>query len=118
MRPCCAANPVRPDLSGHLTRHLAPSRHQCPVSGAIIRQEFDAIIAFNSLLCIPDFQGQLEALKAVSGHLVDRGILILDIVNPLKIETLEGGHLKEPFTAESPRMFIQARKDITKQRHE
>ncbi len=150
-----------------------------------------AIIAFNSLLCIPSFDGQLQALQRVAEHLCDDGLLVLDIVNPLRlkiegdpvprpfftrknpnngntytrfamfgafdenqrqrlhgwydeierdgtlkrrhyslhwrpifrfeielmlkcagfrIERLEGGHLKEAFTAQSPRMFIQARK--------
>ena len=150
-----------------------------------------AIIAFNSLLCVPSFGGQLKALRRVAEHLSDDGLLVLDIVNPLRlkiegdpvprpfftrrnpnngntytrfamfdpfdenqrqrlhgwydeierdgtlkrrhyslywrpifrfeielmlkcagfrIERLEGGHLKEAFTAQSPRMFIQARK--------
>ncbi len=148
-----------------------------------------AIMAFNSLLCIPNFDDQLSALSNIRKYLVDGGTLALDIVNPLKlklqgdptpkpfftrrstktgntytrfaacdainadqkqrlhgwydeidqdglvhrkpysmywrpifrfeielmlwktgfqIERLEGGHLKEPFSAESPRMFIIA----------
>jgi SAM-dependent methyltransferase len=150
-----------------------------------------AIIAFNSFLLITSLDGQLQALQRVAEHLSDGGLLVLDIVNPLRlkiegdlvpkpfftrknphngntytrfamfdafdenhrqrlhgwydeiepegtlkrrhyslywrpifrfeielmlrgagfrIEKLEGGHLKETFTALSPRMFIQARK--------
>lgn len=151
-----------------------------------------AIIAFNSLLCIPDFNGQRQALRAVCSHIAEDGLFVIDIINPLKlkaegdpipkafftrknphngniytrfammepfdenhrqklygwydeiypdggvkrqpyslfwrpiyrfeielmlkeagfkIQKLEGGHLMETFTAESPRMFIQARKE-------
>lgn len=150
-----------------------------------------AIIAFNSLLCIPDFDDQLRVLRNVFEHLEDDGVLIVDIVNPLKlmpqgdpvskpfftrknphtgnrytrfamvdpfndrhvqrlhgwydeilpdgairrsvyatywrpiyrfeielmmqkagfaVVAVEGGHLKEPYSAQSPRMFIQAKK--------
>jgi SAM-dependent methyltransferase len=150
-----------------------------------------AIIAFNSLLLVTSGAAQIEALRRIAEHLVDGGLLVVDIVNPLRlkidgdpvprpfftrrnphngntytrfamfdafdeqqrqrlhgwydevepqgtltrryyslhwrpifrfeielmlsaagfrIEVLEGGHLKEPFTAQSPRMFIQARR--------
>jgi len=150
-----------------------------------------AIIAFNSLLLITDGAAQLEALRRIADHLASAGLLVVDIVNPLRlkidgdpiprafftrrnphngntytrfamfdafdeqqrqrlhgwydevepqgslkrryyslhwrpifrfeielmlsaagfrIETLEGGHVNEPFTAQSPRIFIQARK--------
>jgi SAM-dependent methyltransferase len=150
-----------------------------------------AILAFNSLLCIPDFALQCEALTAVSRHLAQDGLLLIDIVNPLNLKIqgdtvprpfftrrnphngntytrfammdafdenhrqrlygwydemdsegrvsrqhysvhwrpifrfeielmlkaarlelvqIEGGHTREPYTAQSPRMFIQARK--------
>jgi len=150
-----------------------------------------AIMAFNSLLLITEFASQCIALQAIGEHLSDRGLLVLDIVNPLnlplqgdpvpkpfftrrnvhngnwytrfamigpfdehhrqqlhgwydeidsegsvkrqsysiywrpifrfeaelmlkqaglKLDCIEGGHLKEPYTSQSPRMFIQARK--------
>ena len=154
------------------------------------RRDFKTIIvAFNSLLCIPEFKEQCSALEAIAQHLSPKGRLVLDIVNPrvlkfdgsnipkafytrknphngniftrfsmcgafdadhrqrlhgwydevmpdgtikrqhysiwwrpifrfevelmlkqagLRIETLEGGHLKEPYTAQSPHLFIQA----------
>ncbi len=157
---------------------------------ALERTDFKvAFIAFNSLLCIPDFGAQLQTLISARKHLADDGVLVLDIVNPLRlkidgdpipkpfytrknphtgntytrfatmdafdenhrqrlhgwydeveaggqvkrqhysmhwrpifrfeielmlnqagfqIKKLEGGHLKEPYTAQSPRMFIQA----------
>ncbi len=150
-----------------------------------------AVLAFNSLLCVTDFEGQCRALQAVAEHLTLGGILVLDVINPLSLNpqgeplpapfftrrsatsgavytrfammgafdenqrqrlhgwydevdaegivrrqfyslywrpvfrfelelmlkkagftiiSLEGGHQKEPYTAQSPRMFIQARK--------
>ena len=41
-----------------------------------------AIIAFNSLLCIPNFNDQIAVLKSINEHLWEEGILIIDIVNP------------------------------------
>jgi len=154
------------------------------------RKDFKtALVAFNSLLCIPEFAGQCAALEAIARHLSPEGRLVLDIVNPLvlkfdadtfpkafftrknphtgntytrfamrgafdtnhrqrlhgwydevlpegtvkrqhysiwwrpifrfeielmlkqagfRIATLEGGHQKEPYTAQSPHLFIQA----------
>jgi ubiquinone/menaquinone biosynthesis C-methylase UbiE len=43
----------------------------------------------------PIFRFELELMLTAAGF---------------RIETIEGGHLKEPFTAQSPRMFIRARK--------
>ncbi|SRR5712692_1407372 len=156
------------------------------------RRDFQlAIIAFNSLLCITDFEAQCRAFQAVATHLAPTGMLVIDLVNPLNLKIhgdanpkpfftrrnthngnqytrfammdpfdedhrqrlhgwydemdadgtvrrrhysmhwrpifrfeidlmlrqaslqickIEGGHLKEPYTAQSPRMFIQARK--------
>lgn len=150
-----------------------------------------AYIAFNSLLCIPSFEGQTCAIQAAADHLAPGGLFAIDILNPmtlrfegdstpklfftrrnpengnlysrfsmlgpmdenqkqelhgwydeigengtvarqfysrhwrpifrfeielmlkqagLQILAVEGGHLKEPYTAQSPTMFIQARK--------
>lgn len=150
-----------------------------------------AIVAFNSLACIPDFAGQRAALASLARALAPGGRLAVDTVNPwrlpvdgdptpkpfftrrhprsglsytrfaamsafdaegrqrlhgwydqldergavtrrhyavtwrplgrhelqlmleaagLAIESLEGGHRGEPFTAESPRMFVVARR--------
>ena len=44
-----------------------------------------AFIAFNSLLCIADFEQQCAALKAASDHMENDGLLVIDIVNPLKL---------------------------------
>lgn len=41
-----------------------------------------AIIAFNSLLCIPNFNDQISVLKNIYNHLLEEGILVIDIVNP------------------------------------
>jgi hypothetical protein len=64
---------------------------------ALEEREFRlSIIAFNSLLCIPDFAGQCAALRAVAGHLAKDGLLVLDIVNPLNLK-LQGDPLPRPF---------------------
>lgn len=159
---------------------------------SIERKDFKlAVLAFNSLLCIPSFSDQIKALKSTFKHLAPGGMLVLDVVNPFKLKIdgdpnpkpfftrknphtgniytrfammdafdeqqrqrlygwydevepvgtvrrkcyslywrpifrfelelmlkeagcqiikVEGGHLKESFTAQSPRMFVQAKK--------
>lgn len=54
------------------------------------------IIAFNSLLCIPDFDDQCAVLERVAAHLAPRGILALDIVNPLQLQ-IKGDAVPKPF---------------------
>jgi SAM-dependent methyltransferase len=44
-----------------------------------------ALIAFNSLLCIPSFAGQRAVLAAVATHLREKGLLVLDLINPLSL---------------------------------
>lgn len=62
-----------------------------------------AIVAFNSLLCITDFEGQLKALDAIARHLVPGGTLVLDIVNPLNLK-IQGDPVPKPFfTRKNPR---------------
>jgi SAM-dependent methyltransferase len=55
-----------------------------------------AILAFNSLLCIPDFDGQCAALHAISNQLPRSGKLLIDIVNPLQLK-IEGNAVPTPF---------------------
>jgi SAM-dependent methyltransferase len=55
-----------------------------------------AICAFNSLLCIPSFDAQRRALRAVAAHLAPGGRLALDVVNPLRL-TLDGDPVPKPF---------------------
>ena len=55
-----------------------------------------AIIAFNSFLCITDFEAQCRALHAVAKHLTQGGTLVLDVVNPLNLK-LQGDPLPKPF---------------------
>jgi SAM-dependent methyltransferase len=55
-----------------------------------------AILAFNSLLCIPDFEGQCAALRAISNQLVPSGKLLIDIVNPLQLK-IQGNAVPTPF---------------------
>src|SRR5262249_29210954 len=55
-----------------------------------------AIMAFNSFLCITDFEGQCRALHSVAKHLRPSGILVLDVINPLGL-SLQGEHEPKPF---------------------
>jgi SAM-dependent methyltransferase len=55
-----------------------------------------AIFAFNSLLCITDFNAQRAALRTVANHLNPRGKLLIDIVNPLKLK-IDGDPVPKPF---------------------
>lgn len=55
-----------------------------------------AILAFNSLLCIPDFNGQRAALTSACAQLKSGGRLLIDIVNPLKLK-IEGNPVATPF---------------------
>lgn len=55
-----------------------------------------AVLAFNSLLCIPDFDAQQAALHAAFRHLEPNGMLVIDIVNPLCLK-FEGESVPTPF---------------------
>ena len=54
------------------------------------------ILAFNSLLCIPDFSGQCAALQAASRHMTAGSRLFIDMVNPLQLN-LGGDPVPKPF---------------------
>lgn len=54
------------------------------------------IIAFNSLLCILNFEDQIRTLQRAAAHLCDNGLLVLDIVNPLRLK-IEGDPVPKPF---------------------
>lgn len=55
-----------------------------------------AILAFNSLLCITDFQGQCAALERICHHLAPGGIVVIDAVNPLQLP-VNGNPSPTPF---------------------
>jgi SAM-dependent methyltransferase len=56
---------------------------------ALTDQEYDLVIcAFNSLLCIPDFTLQQQTLANAATRLKQKGVLALDIWNPLVINLL------------------------------
>jgi ubiquinone/menaquinone biosynthesis C-methylase UbiE len=55
-----------------------------------------AIIAFNSFLCITDFEEQCLALQSVARHLARGGVLVLDVVNPLSLK-IQGDPQPTPF---------------------
>jgi len=50
-----------------------------------------AILAFNSLILIPDAEGQRAALHAAYRHLAPGGLLALDIANPLALDLRDSG---------------------------
>jgi hypothetical protein len=60
------------------------------------------IIAFNSLLVISEFEAQLKTLHCVAEHLKPGGTLVLDIVNPLHLNTDGDGNPKPFFTRKNP----------------
>jgi ubiquinone/menaquinone biosynthesis C-methylase UbiE len=61
--------------------------HQDATTLNLETKNFDSVIvAFNSLLCIPDFEGQCKTLSAIANHLSPKGKLMLDIVNPLLLK--------------------------------
>ena len=54
------------------------------------KRDFEMVIcAFNSLLCIPDFDLQQQTLIHAAGHLKQHGLLALDIWNPLVMNIFE-----------------------------
>jgi hypothetical protein len=55
-----------------------------------------AIIAFNSLLCITEIEAQRRALESAASHLIQGGVLVLDVVNPLSLNFL-GDSRPTPF---------------------
>ncbi len=70
---------------------------------AIEKKKFrTAIIAFNSLLCIPKFEDQQRVLRNVFEHLADDGVFVLDIVSPLKLPVHGDPVAKAFFTRKSP----------------
>jgi len=61
------------------------------------RRDFPlAILAFNSLLCLTDFDEQCRALASIAAHLGDGGRLLLDVVNPLQLP-IQGDPVPKPF---------------------
>ena len=55
-----------------------------------------AIIGFNSLLCIPDFALQRQALSSIARHLAPGGLLVIDVVNLLALP-VGGNPVPQPF---------------------
>jgi SAM-dependent methyltransferase len=64
---------------------------------SLTKKDFDVVIcAFNSLLCIPDFDLQQQALIKIADHIKPNGLLALDIWNPLNMN-ITGDDLPAPF---------------------
>jgi SAM-dependent methyltransferase len=64
---------------------------------SLVEKQYDMVIcAFNSLLCIPDFELQQQALMQAAAHLRPHGLLALDIWNPLAINLL-GDQIPESY---------------------
>ena len=61
------------------------------------KKDYDLVIcAFNSLLCITDFERQQQALMKAAEHIRKEGVLALDLINPL-ILNLAGDPNPIPF---------------------
>ena len=54
------------------------------------------IIAFNSLLCLSDFAAQCQALSSLAAHMKPNGLMLIDIVNPLRL-SIAGDPVPKPF---------------------
>ncbi len=63
-----------------------------------------AILAFNSLLCVPSLERQMQTLNQIHNHLKEDGLLVIDIVNPLGLN-ISGDSL--------PKAFFTRRNDHT-----
>jgi ubiquinone/menaquinone biosynthesis C-methylase UbiE len=61
-----------------------------------------AIVAFNSLLCIPSFEQQRRVLRRIHHHLDRGGSLVLDLVNPLALDLRGDSTPKAFFTRTNP----------------
>jgi SAM-dependent methyltransferase len=90
-------------LRGNLERESGDTRSRIE----IVRQDVSAldlarrvhplaVMAFNSLLCIPSFGGQCAALAAAARHLAPGGVIALDLVNPLQLK-IHGDPTPKPF---------------------
>ncbi|KAA3616840.1 MAG: class I SAM-dependent methyltransferase [Calditrichaeota bacterium] len=61
------------------------------------KKDYDLIIcAFNSLLCIPDFELQQKTLINAAKHIRTKGLLALDLMNPLVL-SIAGDETPIPF---------------------
>jgi ubiquinone/menaquinone biosynthesis C-methylase UbiE len=54
------------------------------------------LLPFNSLLCVPRFEDQCSALAAAARHLVPRGRVVIDAMNPTTLP-LAGDPVPKPF---------------------
>ncbi len=55
-----------------------------------------ALLPFNTLLCIPDFQQQQSALNAIGAHMRPSERLVVDLINPHRL-SLHGDATPKPF---------------------
>lgn len=70
---------------------------------SLTKNDFDVIICpFNSLLCIPDFNLQLDTLINASKHVRKGGLLSLDLINPFIVDQLGSAIPKPFFTRRNP----------------
>jgi SAM-dependent methyltransferase len=97
-------------LKAHLQREAPEVRERVEALAedarhlSLARRDFQlAICAFNSLLCISDFEGQRAALRTAGAHLAPGGQLALDILNPLKMNTQGDPPPLLSFTRRNPR---------------
>ncbi len=60
------------------------------------------IVAFNSLLCIPDFEQQIRVLRSVATHMTTDSLLVLDLINPVRVSSLGNSNPQLFFTRREP----------------
>lgn len=76
---------------------------------SLSRRDFElAIMAFNTLQCIPDFDAQQAVLTRIGEHLRPRGTLVIDLIHPFRI-SFPG----EP----APKLFFTRRNEWTGRRY-
>ncbi len=55
-----------------------------------------ALLPFNTLSCIPEFEGQRAVLRSIAEHLGEEGRLVIDLINPFSINAA-GDPVPKPF---------------------
>lgn len=62
-----------------------------------------AILAFNSLIMLSDFEKQRQALQALTRHMEVGGRVVIDVLNPMQLD-IHGDNIPRPFvTRTNPR---------------
>lgn len=81
-------------LQGHLADESPGVRRRVVMRKAdftrldLPRVSFKLVIcAFNTLLAVPDLEGQIDAFRCMRRHIAADGLLAVDVINPLQLST-------------------------------